>query len=193
MPANGTSTSPSAPKAPRPNKPPKQVKPSKLQKDKDAQAHQSSTIAVANSTVKVASQNVGAKAKDKDASAGSKDGSGTAVGVKGAGGKGKNKRIADVLSLFSEKEMSAGGTIRLKPLAGGKDGSRKKPRTANQGNWKERAEELEKQGEYKEIYTYPIHSNICGEKQGNPRNLCTHACQNRFNPPPLCLIHTQNC
>ncbi|RPB22595.1 hypothetical protein L211DRAFT_332516 [Terfezia boudieri ATCC MYA-4762] len=154
MPANGTSTSPSAPKAPRPNKPPKQAKPSKLQKDKDIQAHQSSTIAATNSTVKV-SQNVGAKAKDKDASAGSKDGSG-AVGGNGPGGKGKNKRTVDVLSLFSEKEMSAGGTIRLKPPAGAKEGSRKKPRTASQGNWKERAKELEEQGKFNEIYILNI-------------------------------------
>ena len=155
MPANGTSTSPSAPKIPRPNKPPKQVKPSKLQKDKDAQAHQSSTIAAANSTVKVASQNAGAKAKDKDTSA--KEGNGPASGGSGggAGGKGKNKRTADVLSLFNEKEMSAGGTIRLKPPAGGKEGSRKKPRTTAQVDWRQRAKELEEQGECKENIYIP--------------------------------------
>ena len=181
MPANGTSTSPSAPKAPRPNKPPKQVKPSKLQKDKDAQAHQSSTVAAANSTVKVASQNVGAKAKDKDASVGSKDGGGAAVGGNGAGGKGKNKRTADVLSLFSEKEMSAGGTIRLKPPAGGKEGSRKKPRTASQGNWKERAEELEKQGEYK------VFERLWGKTRQPGKPL--HPCMPGSIQPPPSVLH----
>jgi len=98
----------------------------------------------------------------------------------GAGGKGKNKRTADVLSLFSEKEMSAGGTIRLKPPVGGKEGSRKKPRTAGQGHWKERAEELEKQGECMGRYGYTIRAFVW---ESTDTQECLHSCMPE-------LIHT---
>lgn len=139
MPANGTASSPSAPKHSRQqnsnSKPPKQVKAKK------------ESLASTTATAASQSQN-----------AGSKDAPGA------AGGKAKNKRTADVLGLFSEREMSGGGTIRLKPV--GKDGSgangRKKPRTGNPGNWKERAEELEKQGKRYLIHQKAIIRGICG-------------------------------
>lgn len=117
MPTNGTSSSPSVPKLSRqqnPNpKPPKQVK------AKSSLTHTPATTATAPQ-----SQNAGSKEAPPH------------------GEKGRNKRTSDVLALFSEKEMSVGGTIRLRKDSG----ARKRPRMGNQGSWKERAGDLEKQG-----------------------------------------------
>lgn len=116
MPINGTSSSPSVSKHSRqqnPNsKPPKQVK------AKPSHTHAPATTAAAPQL-----QNVGSKDTPPH------------------GEKGRNKRTADVLALFSEKEMRL-GTIRLRK----DNGARKKPRIGNQGSWKERAGDLEKQG-----------------------------------------------
>lgn len=60
------------------------------------------------------------------------------------------------MSLFSEKELSTGHTIKLRPPP--QSAGRKKPRQTAQGAWKERAEELEKQGMNAPIYF--IHSTI---------------------------------
>ncbi|KAF8464601.1 SCA7, zinc-binding domain-containing protein [Kalaharituber pfeilii] len=112
MPTNGTSSSPVAPKTSRPPKPPK---PSKA---KSSLTHTS------------ALQSAGTDPPPSSAASST---------TTTAAAKGRNKRTADVMSLFNDRELS-GNTIKLKPPP-----ARKRPRQANQGNWKERAEELEKQ------------------------------------------------
>ena len=123
MPTNGTSSSPFLPKHSRQQnsntKPPKQVK------VKPSLTHTPATTATA-----LLPQNAGLKDAPPH------------------GEKGRNKRTADVLALFSEKEMGAGGTIRLRKDSG----ARKKPRMGGQGSWKERAGDLEKQGKRSSRY-----------------------------------------